>query len=205
MDGLEQKDLLFPDLLESYPRRLAFWGVGPSGPGYSNFWIRVWFEGTLGCTTGPRPRWWLLRLARRIPPGGILEELVGYSRGVVTAVRLARILESRRVTIREFLALDPIVFHGRCLCVPENVIRATCYYQRNGARTLGLWGRLGRGVPLARRGGGGNELVNVLLTTDCNGRRILHEDVPSYVWHHLREQGFPKEASTGFLEIEKER
>jgi hypothetical protein len=162
--------------------RIAFWGVGPSGPGYSNHWIRRWFGEGQGWSTGKRSLAFLLWLASCVPPGACLQELVGYSRGAVAAVRFARILARRGVWIQRLLALDPVVFVGDHLTVPDNVCQVLCFYQRHGARTPGLWGRLGKGVPLRRADGSSQGITNVELGCFPEGKPILHEEVPAYLW-----------------------
>ncbi|QSR85101.1 hypothetical protein [Methylacidimicrobium sp. B4] len=166
--------------------RIVFHGVGPAGPGWANF-LLVEAARRAGATVFPPGVGWILplffsRLSRK--PEAVF--LFGYSRGGVSAVRLARFFVEEGIRVALLYLIDPVVIRGGALSLPASVERTFCCRQRNGARLWLLPGRLGRGAPCrsGRPAEPGLEEEEALCFPD--GRPVYHEDMVRYALQHAR-------------------
>ncbi len=166
--------------------RIVFHGVGPAGPGWTNF-LLVEAARRAGAAVFPPGAGWILPLFfSRLWGKPETVSLFGYSRGGASAVRLARFLAKERIRVALLYLIDPVVIWGGTLSVPSSVERTFCCRQHNGARLWLLPGRLGRGAPC--RSGRSPEPVLEDEEALCfpDGRPVYHEDMVRYALQHAR-------------------
>lgn len=172
--------------------RIVFHGAGPAGPGWVNY-VLVEAARRAGAHVFPPSAGWILPLFF----SGLWERtegvaLFGYSRGGVSAVRLARFLAKERIRVVLLYLIDPITFCGRLLSIPSWVEHAFCCRQRAGARFWLLRGRLGRGTPCRVEGARSTVLEEEVVDSFPDGRPLRHEDMIRYALDYARlplEQG----------------
>lgn len=171
---------------ESTVCRIVFHGAGPAGPGWANFSL-VEAARKAGAVVFPPSAGLILPfLFARMRESPEVVSLFGYSLGAVSAVRLSRFLESKKIRVALLYLIDPIVLWGRNLRVPSSVERTFCCRQRNGARLRLLVGNFGRGA-----GCEGDRVPERWLEEEeavrfPDGRPILHEDMVQYALNLAR-------------------
>jgi pimeloyl-ACP methyl ester carboxylesterase len=147
-------------------------GAGPDSPGWANWGVRQlaeraggqyvsrhWFRGTK-------------EAIREAAQKGEPIKIVGYSRGAVSALKLARDLEKEGIKVDVLITLDPVALvglHGS-YDVPRNVRRAFNYYQDIGGNPLR--GEF-RGTPLSPRG----NVYNIKVPQQLH-RDVRHPQIP---------------------------
>ncbi len=124
---------------------IGFYGLGPASFPYVNYQLAELGKKNLALVFPPTSLLRLGRIARACKKTDSSLTIFGYSRGAISAINLCKMLTKQKKV--DFLYLiDPIAFCTNRLRVPENVVQGFVCYQRNGARTPFLFGRLGKGI-----------------------------------------------------------
>ena len=171
------------DVRQHFASTVGFYGFGPVGERWSNAEIRRIAREAGGVAIGARDAVALRRLARCVPPGEPGMRVYGYSLGGRAAVRFARWLERRGISVDVLVGIDPVDLAARTLVVPPNVRRAVSFYQRNGARLPLLIGPAGRGLTFAAASAN-TAVENHRVEEWVGGGRSLpatHENMPCAV------------------------
>lgn len=164
-----------------YTTRLGIWGLGPSGPAYSNNVIIQVADQVGGVAIGRLNGAGLKRIAQQVSPGEADFKIFGYSRGDVALATVCHELEKRQITVPLAVGIDPVSGSRSKVIIPDNISSAICFYQRNGAGIWVLPGALGKGDPYSRKSGGQNGITNILVEKNANQEKVYHVGMPDYV------------------------
>lgn len=164
-----------------YTARLGIWGLGPSGPAYSNNVIIQVSDQICGIAIGRLNEAGLKRIAQQVAPDETDFKIFGYSRGGVSLATVCRELGKRQITVPLAIGIDPVSGSRSKVVIPDNIISAICYYQRNGAGTWVLPGAFGKGDAYSRKSGGESGITNILVVKDSNQEKVYHVGMPSYI------------------------